>query len=227
MKIEQLITAYNEAVFDTDRDKALEIIRRAVRDGVSPQEVVFQVVLPAIEQAINLMSESENLSLAQHFMTSQIASDVVEEMLPLFETAPNPIGHVVIGNSYGDLHALGKRIVIGCLRANLIRVTDLGVNVRPERFVEEAVAQNAEVIGVSSMMLHTARGENGCLEVREILKARGLEQKIKLVVGGAPYRFDPELYQVVKADAWARDGITASRVIAELIAEVHDDHRNG
>jgi methanogenic corrinoid protein MtbC1 len=221
MNIEALITAYNEAVFDTDRDKALEIIHRAVGNGVSPQEVVFQVVIPAIERAVDLLSEGEDLSLAQHFMTSQIAADVVDEMLALFEVAPNPIGHIIIGSSYGDLHSLGKRIVIGCLRANLIEVSDLGVNVQPEKFVDEAIAHDAEVIGISSMMLHTARGENGCLKVREILKARELEPKIKLIVGGAPYRFDPHLYKVVQADAWAKDGITASRVIAELIEEAH------
>jgi methanogenic corrinoid protein MtbC1 len=220
MNLKQLIAAYNEAVYDTDRDKALEIIHEAVSHGVSPEEIVFQVVIPAIEETINLMSEDETLSLAQHFMTAQIASDVVEEMLTQFKTVPKAMGHVVIGTTYGDLHSLGKRIVIGCLRANLIDVTDLGVNVPPERFVDEAVVHNAEVIGISSMMLHTARSEDGCLKVREILKARGLDQKIKLIVGGAPFRFNPELYMVVQADAWARDGITASRVIAELIAEV-------
>lgn len=220
MTLESLISAYNAAVFDTDRDKALTIIRQAVRRGVTPQDIVFQVIIPAIDQTINRMDGNEDLSLAQHFMASQIASDVVEAMLSQFETAPEAIGRVVIGTAYGDVHSLGKRIVIGSLRANLVEVTDLGVSVKPERFVDEAVARQAEVIGISSMMLHTARGPNGCLKVREILKARGLEQKIKLAVGGAPFRFDPELYRVVQADAWARDGITASRVITDLIAEV-------
>lgn len=219
MNIKQLIAAYNEAVFDTDRDKALKIIHDAVGNGVSPEEIVFQVVIPAIEQTISFIGEGEELSLAQHFMTAQIASDVIEEMLVQFETAPEIMGRVVIGTSYGDLHTLGKRIVTGCLRAHLIEVTDLGVNVSPERFVDEAVAHEAEVIGISSMMVHTARGENGCLKVREILKERGLDQ-IKIIVGGAPFCFNPELYKVVQADAWARDGITASRVIADLIAEV-------
>jgi len=226
MNMEQLITAYNEAVFDTDRDKALKIIHDAVSSGVSPEEVVFQVIIPAIEQTINYIREDEDLSLAQHFMTAQIASDVIEEMLVQFKTAPKVMGRVVIGTSYGDLHTLGKRIVTGCLRARLIEVIDLGVNVSPERFVDEAVARNAEVIGISSMMIHTARGENGCLKVRQILNERGLDH-IKLVVGGAPFRFNPELYKVVQADAWAKDGITASQVIADLIAEVQNDYRNG
>jgi len=76
------------------------------------------------------------------------------------------------------------------------------------------------VIGISSMMLHTARGDHGCIEVREILKQRGLEHKIKIIVGGAPYRYDPELYKIVHADSWAENGIEAGKIVAQLIAEV-------
>ncbi len=53
----------------------------------------------------------------------------------------------------------------------------------------------------------------------DLLEERGLD-RIKIIVGGAPFRFNPELYKVVQADTWARDGITASRVITDLIAEV-------
>lgn len=98
-------------------------------------------------------------------------------------------------------------------------VINLGLSVPPERFVEEAITHNAQVIAISSMMIHTARGENGCLKVREILKEKGLEKKIKIIVGGAPYNFDHNLYKVVKADTWAKDGISAAKVIIDLIKE--------
>jgi methylmalonyl-CoA mutase cobalamin-binding domain/chain len=218
--LEHLITAYNEAVFDTDRERALKVIHDAVDRGVSPEDVVFKVVTPAIEQMIKSISESFDANLAQHFMTSQIAAEVTEEMLAKFSKAPEVIGHIVIGTAQGDLHSLGKRIVIGCLKSLMIDVTDLGVNVPPEKFVDAAVSGNAQVIGISAMMVHTARGENGCLRVRRILRERGLEDRIKIIVGGAPYRYDQELFRTVGADAWADDGITAAKVIAELIREV-------
>lgn len=215
----QVIKAYNEAIFDTDRERALKVIHDAVDKGVSPEDIVFKVVIPAIELMIKSISESFDASLAQHFLTSQIAANVVEEMIPKFKKTPEVVGHVVIGTSQGDFHGLGKRIVIGCLNALMINVTDLGLNVPPERFVNEAVAHDAQVIGISSMMVHTARGENGCLKVRRILKERGLEGKIKIIVGGAPYRYDGNLYRIVQADSWAEDGITAGKVIAGLIKE--------
>jgi methanogenic corrinoid protein MtbC1 len=111
-------------------------------------------------------------------------------------------------------------VVIGCLKAHLIDVVDLGLNVAPDRFVDEAVARDAQVIAISSMMVHTARGEHGARGVRRLLRERGLEARIKIAVGGAPYRFDHDLHRVVEADAWAENGLLAAQVIQRLIREV-------
>jgi len=218
--LEQVMSRYNEAIMDTDRDMALLVVRDALSLGISPEEVVFEVVVPAIELMMRSISENQGISLAQHFMAAQIASEVVDEMVPQFKQAPDIIGRVVIGTAQGDFHGLGKRIVSGCLKAMMIEVIDLGLNVAPERFVEEALAQNAQVIAISSMMVHTATGDNGCRRVRQLLQERGVEDRIRLAVGGAPYRFDPELYRNVGADAWADNGITASKTISNLIREV-------
>jgi methanogenic corrinoid protein MtbC1 len=211
---------YNEAIMDTDRDRALQIVRDAIALGISPEEIIFNVVVPAIELMMQSISENQGISLAQHFMAAQIASEVVDEMVPQFSKAPEIVGTVVIGTSQGDFHGLGKRIVSGCLKAMMVEVIDLGLNVAPESFVDEALARNAQVIAISSMMVHTATGENGCRRVRQLLKERGLEDRIRIAVGGAPYRFDPELFKSVGADGWAENGVTAGRVITDLIREV-------
>jgi methanogenic corrinoid protein MtbC1 len=218
--LDNVIKAYNEAVYETDRAKALQVVSDAIAEGVSPEDIVFKVVIPGLDMMVKAISEGFDTNLAQHFMTAQIAAEVSERMLSKFRTPPEYLGHVIIGTAAGDLHTLGKRIVIGCLKAQMIEVTDLGVNVPAEKFVDEAVAHNAQVIGVSAMMVHTARGENGALKVRKLLKERGLENRIKLVVGGAPFRYDPELYKTVQADAWAENGVTAASVILDCIREV-------
>jgi len=217
---EEIVKAYNEAIYDTDRDEALKVVHEAVKQGISAEDIVFKVVTPAIDQMMKSISENLDANLAQHFLTAQIASEVTEQMLPLFQQAPESKGLIVIGTAFGDMHSLGRRIVSGCLKAMMIDVIDLGVNVTAEQFVEQAITHHAQVIGISAMMVHTARGEDGCIKVRQILKDKSLEDKIKIVVGGAPYRFNDELYKTVEADAWAPDGITASKVIADLIKEV-------
>jgi trimethylamine corrinoid protein len=218
--LQRVMNQYNEAIMDTDRDRALLVVRDALGRGISPEEVVFEIVVPAIELMMKSISENQGVSLAQHFMAAQIASEVVDDLMPRFAKTPEIVGKVVIGTAQGDFHGLGKRIVAGCLKAMMVEVVDLGLNVAPERFVDEAVAHDAQVIAISAMMVHTARGENGCRKVRQILSELGLEERIKVAVGGAPYRFDPELYRTVGADAWAENGITAGRVITDLIREV-------
>lgn len=215
--LERIIKAYNEAVFETDKEAALEVVDAALAEGLSAEDVVFKVVIPAVEEMMSNITKDPDANLAQHFMTAQIAAEVTEKMLLKFEHPPEIIGRVVMGTAHGDLHSLGKRIVMGCLKALMVDVIDLGVNVPAERFVDAALAEDAQIIAISAMMVHTATGENGASKVRKLLHERGLENRIKLVVGGAPYRFDEGLYLTVGADAWAADGVNAGRIIVDLI----------
>lgn len=215
--IDKIIKAYNEAVFETDKEAAFAVVYAAMAEGLSAEDIVFKVVIPAIEEMMANITRDPDANLAQHFMTAQIAAEVTEKMLEKFQQPPEMIGRVVIGTAAGDLHSLGKRIVMGCLKALMVDVVDLGVNVPPERFVDEALAREAQIIAVSAMMVHTATGENGARRVRQILRERGLEDRFRLVVGGAPYRFDNELYESVGADGWAADGLSAGKMIVDMI----------
>jgi trimethylamine corrinoid protein len=218
--LDYLVKAYNEAVFETDKEAAFAVVQAALDDGIKAEDIVFKVVIPAVEEMMSNITKDPDANLAQHFMTAQIAAEVTEKMLERFEHPPEVIGRVVIGTAHGDLHSLGKRIVMGCLKAMMVEVIDVGVNVLAEKFVDEALAHDAQVIAISAMMVHTATGEQGARRVREILRERGLEGRIRIVVGGAPYRFDGALYKTVGADDWAADGVNASRVIVKLIKQV-------
>lgn len=218
--MKEIISAYFDALYDTDRERALAVIDRALADGMPAERVIFEVVVPTMERMIGSMLTNEMITLSQHFLASQIAEEVTDLLIPRFSQAPQIQGHVVMGTSRGDFHGLGKKIVAGCLRAKMFKVTDLGLNVAPERFVEAALAEEAGVIGISSMMVHTAIGEQGPKRVRALLREQGLEQRIRLIVGGAPYRFNEGLYLEVGADAWADSAAEAPAVIARLLAEV-------
>lgn len=211
---------YREAICDTDRDRALKVVRLAVGQGLSPEKVLFDIVIPSLDSMLKLADATDGASLAQYLMAAQIGAEVTEEMVARFSAPPQIVGCVVLGTAAGDFHGLGKRIVRGCVRAMMIEVVDLGLNVSAERFVEEALQHEAQVIGIAAMMVHTARGEDGCLKVRKILQEQNLEKKIRIIVGGAPYRYDHELYKIVKADAWAENGIVAGQIITGLIKGV-------
>lgn len=219
MHWEALIKSFEEALFDTDKDRALALVREALRQGVEAEQLVYKVIVPALDNQTCQSGAQQELNLAQHFLASEIAFEVTAEVQNHFKQPIGAAGRVIIGTAHGDLHTLGKRLVIGCLKAHLIDCHDLGVNIAAERFVDEAVARNAGVIAISAMMVHTARGANGSLRVREILRNRSLEDRIKVVVGGAPFKYDPELYKQVGADAWAEDAIRAGPTITRLLGE--------
>lgn len=212
--------AFGQALEDTDFRKAHEVVESATMAGLPAERVLFELVLPAVERMMRSASEGCEVSLAQHFLSSQIASDLAGWLIPRFKTVRGDLGRVVVGTSAGDFHGLGKTIVSGCLRAHNIHVIDLGLNVAPEVFVDRAVLVGASVIGISSMMVHTATGPRGCRGVRAILRERGLEGRIKIVVGGAPYRHNAQLYNAVEADAWAEDGLAAASVVRRVLGEV-------
>ncbi|MDX9971587.1 MAG: hypothetical protein RBU21_01215 [FCB group bacterium] len=120
---ERVTKNHDEAVYDTERSLALAVVRNAVVQGALPEDIVFKVVLPCLQKMVTAISENCSANLAQHFMASQIAATVVEEMASKFKQVPSTTGVVVIGTSLGDFHSLGKRIVTGCLKARTIGVT--------------------------------------------------------------------------------------------------------
>ncbi|HWR38417.1 MAG TPA: cobalamin-dependent protein [Patescibacteria group bacterium] len=219
--MKRLIKAYNEALLDTDRERALQVVQQALNQGkVSAEDMLFKMVIPSISQSLETVGVTYGASLAQYLMASQIGAEITDVLVARFENLPESAGCVVIGTAAGDFHGLGKRIVCGCLKVMMIQAVDLGLSVSAEQFVAEAIKNNAQVIGISAMMVHTARSVNGCLRVRKLLQEKGLEDKIKIIVGGAPFRYDPELYKTVQADAWAENGLEAGSVITNLIREV-------
>lgn len=218
--INQLKKIYLEAILNTNRESAFQVIDDTLSSGYSAETVMFEILVPVMEELAEIVRVGQDATLAQLYLASQISSEATDILVPKFKEKAIIEGRVILGTSYEDFHGLGKKIVGGCLKSHMIEVIDLGLNVAAEKFIDEAIKQDAAVIGISSMMVHTARGPNGPSKVRNLIIDRGLEKKLKLVVGGAPYRFHPGMYKEVGADAWAENGISAAKVISDLIKEV-------
>jgi trimethylamine corrinoid protein len=216
--ISSITENYYDAVLDTDRDEALHVIDEAINSGVEPETLVFDVVLPSLDGMLHAISRDDNATLSQHFISVKFAGEVVETLIARFKIKPTCSGTIVLGTAAGDFHGLGKKIVAGCLAAHMYTVHDAGLNVSPRRFVDLAEHNAADVIGVSSTMMHTTTGDNGPKGVRDELQRRGLEKHIRLIVGGAPYKFDEELYRKVSADGWAENALSAVSVIKAFTA---------
>ena len=211
---------YFAALWDTDRERILDIVREAESSGYTPEDVIFKLVIPSIEKMIGPDVTHLSTTLSHHFLAAKIADELTTEMIKKFKIPPIAKATIVLGSSLGDFHGLGKKILGGVLRASMFNVIDVGINVPPEKFVAEAISNNASFIGISSMMVHTATGEGGAKKVRQLLQEKNLEHTIKIIVGGAPYRYDNELYKTVCADAWASSAPNAVKELEKLIEEM-------
>jgi 5-methyltetrahydrofolate--homocysteine methyltransferase len=122
------------------------------------------------------------------------------------------IGKVVIGSVQGDLHDIGKNLVGILLKGAGFEVIDLGADVSPERFVDTAVAEDAPVIGMSALLTTTM---SVMKKVVDQVHERKLEDKIKVIVGGAPV--SAEFAREIGADAYGFDAANAVDRVKELV----------
>ena len=136
----------------------------------------------------------------------------IEVIKPLLEEGEvASLGTVVIGTMKGDLHDIGKNLVGIMLKGAGFEVVDLGADVSPERFVDTAVTEGASVVGLSALLTTTMTGMR---DVVELIRERGLQERIKVVIGGAPVSKD--FASVIGADAYGYDAAHAVEVVKRL-----------
>ena len=210
------------SMMDADREKAAEIISRALDAGVDPPRVIAEILDPAIVR-LGLLWEQQEMSLAQNFVASKIAEDALLRCLPDSTPREHPKGAVVIGNIEDDFHSLGRRTVGLFLGAAGWDVHDLGNDVPAEQFLDKALEVNARLIGVSAMMQTTALNIRN---LRELIDSRNLTGRIKLAVGGAVFNWRPDLVVEVGGDGTARNAVEADALFLRLQAEVQNKERS-
>ena len=121
-------------------------------------------------------------------------------------------GEVVIGTVKGDVHDIGKNIVVMMLEGAGFTIHDLGVDVTPEKFVEAVDKHKPQVVALSAMLTTTMTWMKNVIEA---LDEAELRQSVKVVVGGAPVTED--FAHLIKADGYADDGISATDEVKNLL----------
>jgi methylmalonyl-CoA mutase cobalamin-binding domain/chain len=127
-----------------------------------------------------------------------------------------PFGRVVIGTVEGDVHDIGKNLVITMLRANGFEVIDLGVDVPPKRFVEAVKQYKPDIVGMSALLTSTMVNMK---RVIEALEEEGLRSSVKVIVGGAP--ITEKFAREIGADAYGENAVTAIEICKKLVEELH------
>ena len=157
-----------QAIVEADREAAEEIAARALAAGIAPAQIMSQGFVKGIQEVGELF-ESGELFLPELMMSANAMAGATEVTNAALEgEAAQAKGRIVLGTVQGDVHDIGKAIVIAYLKANGYEVTDLGRDVSAEVFLEKAAATNADVIGMSALLTTTMEEQRMvCRLIRE------------------------------------------------------------
>jgi trimethylamine corrinoid protein len=202
------------AIVDGDADTATEIAKRGLKEGIAPLDLMNQGFIPGINQVGDLFGSGKLFipGLVKSAQAMEKATAIINAAIPREQETVS--GKIVIGTVEGDMHDIGKTIVVSLLRANGFEVLDLGRDVPPHRFIEEAEKFNADIIGSSTLLTTTMVVQK---ELEEALKKAGLRQKYKTIVGGAPVT--QRWADRIGADAFAQDAGDGVNKVKQLLAD--------
>jgi methanogenic corrinoid protein MtbC1 len=206
--LEKLVGQLEQALLTMNRVAARRLLHRS---GLSPVEFVESVMVPALDR-IGVEWERGDVALSQVYMSGRICEDLMEDSPGC--AGPGSGDHPAIAIAVlTDTHLLGKRLVSSVLRAGGFQLLDYG-QAALDDLIERTLRDGVRILIVSTLMLSSA------LQVKELRRRLdAAEAEVKIVVGGAPFRLDPNLWREVGADATSP---TASGIVAIVreLAEV-------
>ncbi len=196
-----------QSILDVDDDAAREIAQKSLEDGMDPLDMINEGFTEGIRKMGDLFDREKiflpALLIASEAMTAAV--EILEAALPE-NKQQEKLGIIVIGTVEGDIHDIGKSIIVTMLRVQGYEVHDLGRDVPIAEFVKKARELKADVVGSSAMMTTTQIGQQ---KLEEALQEAGLRGEIKTMVGGA-----------VATEHWAR------KIGADLFGETPQDTIN-
>jgi 5-methyltetrahydrofolate--homocysteine methyltransferase len=205
------LNALKEAVIGGEQETAVKLTKAAMDEKLLAERILKEGLIAAMEEIGDRFTRSE-IYIPEMMMAARAMKSAMEILEPaLVKAGVKPVGKLVIGTVAGDLHDIGKNLVAMMMKGAGFEVIDLGVDVSPARFVEQAKAANAQLIGVSTLLTTTMPMMG---DVVKAVKKAGM--KTKILIGGAPVTGD--YAGKIGADGYAPDAAAAVAVAKGLVA---------
>ncbi|HEA65554.1 hypothetical protein LCGC14_2200860 [marine sediment metagenome] len=206
---QEILKALDEGVVQYEEDQVKEAAQRALDEGVNAYDAVMNGLAAGMEKVGKLYDQQEYFvpELLMCADALYIGLDILKPHINLEDLGDKPKGQVVIGTVQGDVHDIGKNIIKLMFEVAGFTVHDLGRDVPLEKFVEEQLRTDSEIVALSAMMTTTMMGMK---KVIEMIKERNPD--VAIMLGGAPVTKDT-------ADLFGADGYaeTAGNAVQEAI----------
>ncbi len=215
--MEEVLVQVKEAVVEGKREETLRLVKEAVRAGLAPIQIIGEGLTPGLYVVGDRFEEGEYF-LPDMMLAAEAMNEAMDYLEPLIkkseaEGAERP-ARMVIGTVKGDLHSIGKDIVIMMMKSAGFELFDLGVDVSAAAFVEAVREREAAVLGISALMTTTIQEQK---KIIDLLQEKGLRSRVKVIVGGAP--LSDEWALKVGADGYAPDAISGVKKVRELLGQ--------
>lgn len=205
----RILTAIKDAVAELDSEETLGHVKTAIEAKIPPRVIIQDGLARGLEE-VGQRYEQQEYFLSELILASNVFQKAMDVIEPLMSADPHEaIGRVVIGTVHGDLHDLGKNIMISLLRSVGFEVYDLGVDVPPEKFVEQIKEVQPQIVGMCALLTVVRPMVKDTIAA---IKAAGLREPIKIMLGGRA--LSEELAKDYDADVFcasAWDGIMKAR----------------
>ena len=210
-----LLEEIAQSVVEIDFSKTKQLVKKALNEGIPPLDIILKGLSKGMEKVGELYEASEYFE-AELIASGQVMQDALEIVQPhiAVEELRSP-GTLIIGTVKGDLHDIGKNMVIAMMRSAGFEIVDLGVDVQKEAFADAVEKTDGKVIVAMSALLTTTMPYME--EVVRELEKRGLRQRVKVLMGGRP--LTEELARKMGADGYAKDAVSAVRVAKRLLSD--------
>lgn len=193
-----------------NRVKTLTIL--SLESGISPQDIFRKALLPGME-VIGKQFRENTIYISEVLIASRAMHAGLHVLKPLLSSPLQAsLGKVVIGTVAGDLHDIGKDLIVMMFRGAGLEVIDLGIDVEPEEFADAIIDYNPDILAMSAMLTTTLGMMS---ETMRELERRDLRDNVKIIIGGNPTTED--FAQSINADGYAPDVFKAVDLALRLV----------
>lgn len=196
-----------EAMANLDKDSVIDIVSKELMSGKDPLEIIEE-----LRKGMEIVGEGfEKLErfLMDLIWAAQIFKDASELIMPMIKAKKKDVpakGKVVIGTVKGDIHDIGKNLIMALLECAGFEVIDLGVDVTSEVFIEKIREHKPQIVGMSGLLTASI---NSMQETIQAIEKEGLRKELKILVGGG-----------VVGDQWTRGKVKADAVATSAVEGV-------
>jgi 5-methyltetrahydrofolate--homocysteine methyltransferase len=204
------LKALSDSIIKGDQKTAVEITKAAISENMPPEKILNEGLISGMN-IIGARFKKNEVYIPEVLIAARAMKMAMELLAPKLAAAGvKPLGKCGIGTVQGDLHDIGKNLVMMMLKGAGFEVVDLGVDVSPEKFVESAKTSGMQVIGLSALLTTTMPAMEKTIKA---IKDAGL--KVKIMIGGAPVT---QTYaDKIGAHGYAADAASAVDIAKSLL----------